>query len=396
MRLRGERARGADASAATVRNTARRLLDGSASFRAAGAFLLVLLVGAYAFGALPRVRASLRKRGGPPAASSGGAFVPHTWHTFESSFNPGAPFLIALPDPQRDHNTRVILGNWYEDALGDVFRVVLQGRCSPAARVLDIGSNLAIFAAASAAFGCSVLAVEAQSRLVPYINATITANGWGATMEVRNLAVYDAPGELAIAYYTPLSNASGWLSMAMDAQSIATCGPPDCEVESVPVVEAHTLISGDTLLVKIDVDGPEARIAKSLFPALASHAIENILIEICPTFWRDISRSEGLDILRRLPVEFGYDVVLLDQISFDTYKPGFLERCRLIEHAFKPKAYAMPASMFDELFDDATTTVNCKNVLFTKNLVGLVARQPGGVIREAAAAAAAGTVARLL
>ena len=314
-------------------------------------------------------------------------FNPSVWHTFEGSFNKGAPFTIALPDPQRDHNTRVIRTNWYEDALGDAFRVVLSQRCTSADYVIDIGANLGIFSATSAAFGCSVLAVEAQTRHVPFIRATAAANGWGGgpgdRMEVRAVAVYDKPGALRIAYHTPAANASGWLSMAMDEQSLAECpSQPGCAIESVPVVEGHTLITRDTLLLKIDVDGPEARIVKSVLPALATHTVENILMEICPPFWRDISRQDGMDILRQLPFAHGYEVVLLDQISFDAYKPGFLERCRFIDGVFRPKAYAMPAAMFDELFDDTTTSVNCKNVLFTLDLTKLVNRWPGGVVLE--------------
>ena len=330
--------------------------------------------------------AMLRRRAALPPAV-------HVWHHFTGSFTAGTGgFDICLPDPQRDHNTRVILSNWYEDALGDVFRVVLSGRCANGmGRVIDVGSNLGIFSATSAAFGCDVLAIEAQSRLVPYIAATAEANGWavgaatpsigGGRLEVRNIGVYDAPGELKIAYYTPLSNASGWLSMAMDAESLAACpSTPGCAVEAVQVVEASTLVTGDTVLVKVDVDGPEARIVKSLLPALAAHAVDNVMVEACPQFWRDIPRDEGLRILRTLPAELGYDVVLLDQIAFTEYKPGFLERCALIEGVFRPRAYHMPSAMFDELFADGTTTVNCKNVLFTRELGALVARQPGGMV----------------
>ena len=320
-------------------------------------------------------------------------FSPSLWHKFDASFNKGAPFTIALPDPHRDHNTRVIRTNWYEDALGDVFRVVLSRRCTSADYVVDIGANLGVFSATSAAFGCSVLAVEAQTRLVPFIRATAAANGWGGgpgdLMEVRSVAVYDKPGTLRIAYHTPAANASGWLSMAMDEQSLAECpSQPGCAIESVPVVEGHTLITRDTLLLKIDVDGPEARIVKSILPALTTHRVENILVEICPPFWRDITRQDGLDILRQLPLVYGYQVVLLDQISFEAYKPGFLERCRRIDGVFRPKAFAMPAAMFDELFEDATTTVNCKNVLFTLDLAKLMQQWPGGLISEPVASAA--------
>jgi FkbM family methyltransferase len=200
-------------------------------------------------------------------------------HNFKSTFSPS--FRIALADPQRDHNSRAILTDWYEDVLGDVFRVILQGRCDVGGRtrsVLDIGANLAIFTAASAAWGCRVTAVEAQTRLVPYIAETVRINGWSDRVSVRNVAVYDVPGSLRIAYFTPQSNASGWLSMAIDSVSLANCGATaGCAIEEVPVVMAHSLIHEDTALVKIDVDGPEMRVLRSLLPALDLYSVEALL-----------------------------------------------------------------------------------------------------------------------
>lgn len=293
------------------------------------------------------------------------------WHNFSGTYN--TPFLMALPDPKSDHNTQVIMQDVYEDALGDVFRVMLSGRCTPDAHVLDIGSNLGIFTGTSAAFGCRVTAVEAQTRLVPYIRDTVRANGWDERVTVLNVAAYDAPGNLRIAYYD--ARAHGWLSMAMDAASLAACpSTPGCAIETVPVVRADTLIVREHLLIKIDVDGPEAVITRALLPALRKFRAESILIEVCPTSWGSmISRADGLAALEVLMLELQFDLVILNQINFEAYKPDFLARCKLIEGVFRPRAYAVPPSMLRELFDDSTTAVNCKNVVFT-NLHALMLR----------------------
>ena len=288
------------------------------------------------------------------------------WHTFSGAFN--VPFKIALPDPASDHNTRVILTNVYEDALGDVFRVLLAGRCTQHTPVLDIGANLGIFTATSAAFGCPVVSVEAQTRLVPYIQHTVAANApaWrDARVEVLNVAVYDAPGSLSIAYYD--ATRSGWLSMAMDKESLSTCSAtPGCRLETVPVVTTAQLVTRDFALVKIDVDGPEAVITKALLPALRMHHVESILIEVCPEGWRDmIPRAEGVGVLRQLMDEFNYDLIILNQIDFGSYKSGFLSRLARLEGVFRPRAYVVPPALLDELFEDSTTAINCKNVVFT-------------------------------
>jgi FkbM family methyltransferase len=303
-----------------------------------------------------------------------------TWHVFAASYN--VPFKIALPNPASDHNARVILSNVYEEVLGDVFRVFLAGRCTRDVHVLDIGANLGIFSATSAAFACSVTAVEAQSRLVPYLQQTVAANqvAWGdVTVVVLNIAVYDKPGTLSIAYY----NASRSRSMAMDAESIRTCpSAADCKLETVPVVKTEELITRDNLLVKISVDGPEAVITKALLPALRKHRVESILIDVCPSGWHEmISKSEGLGVLRSLMEDFGYDLIILNQADFGSYKKGFLDRLHRIEGVFRPRAYVVPPTLLDELFDDKTTYVNCKNVVFT-DLALLMSRfaQAGGIL----------------
>ena len=327
--------------------------------------------------------AAARSAGLAPAAPQPAPADLH-WHVFRSPYAP--PFRIALPDPASDHNTRVILSDAYEEPLGDVFRVLLSGRCrGGAARVLDIGANLGVFAAASAAFGCTVTAVEAQSRLVPYLQQTAAANTatWvsGAALEVLNAAVYDAPGSLTIAYYN--ASRAGWLSAAMDAEAIRTCGTTlGCTLETVPVVTTAQLVDRDHVLVKIDVDGPEAVIAKALLPALRSHAVESILIEVCPGSWHDmISRREGLAVLRALMSEFSYDLLILNQIEFSAYPRSFLDQLQRLEGVFRPRAYVVPERLLDELFDDSTTTINCKNVVFT-NLASLVSRfaEAGGLL----------------
>ena len=306
-----------------------------------------------------------------------------TWHKFISSYN--VPFMIALPDPASDHNTRVIIANAYEEVIGDVFRVFLKGRCSPGAHVLDIGANLGIFSATSAAYGCSVTAVEAQSRLIPYLQQTVAANEatWrrNAVVDVLNVAVFDNPGTLSIAYY----NASrfGWLSMAMDAESVRSCpSSADCTLDIVTVVTTAELVTRDHVLIKIDVDGPEAVITKALLPALRTYRVEAILVEVCPTAWHEmISRTNGLEAFRTLMVEFNYDLLILNQIEFSAYHNGFLDKLQRIEGIFHPRAYSVPLHLLDELFADSTTDVNCKNVVFT-NLELLVRRfaTTGGIV----------------
>ena len=136
-------------------------------------------------------------------------------HWFQGSYN--RPFHIALPDRQTDHNTNVIMNNWYEDAIGDVFRAMLSGRCSPGSQVLDIGANLGIFAFTSAAFGCDVIAVEAQSRLIQYLNESVRINKWDYSASpslprviIKNMAIADKPGSLKQWMRNQSLNAASW------------------------------------------------------------------------------------------------------------------------------------------------------------------------------------------
>jgi FkbM family methyltransferase len=315
------------------------------------------------------------------------------WHTFRGTFN--RPFEIALPDPASDHNTRVILQNVYEDALGETFRVALAGRCAAnGPGVLDIGANVGIFSATAAAYGCDVLSVEVQARLIPYLAETARANGWTEgrsaaghpVMRIRNVGVWDSPGELKVAVYDPTkSSHTIWLAAAMDDESIASCpNVPGCQIETVPVVESSTLVTGDLLLIKIDVDGPEATILRALLPSLRIHHVESIVVEFCPSNWPvTLERSSAVHIIHQLVTDpaFAYDLVLLNQVGFEFYKPGFLDRCDRVDGAWAPYAFIVPDSNIDELFEDGTAAINCKNILLTKS-VQLVLDRLGGTSKK--------------
>ncbi len=288
------------------------------------------------------------------------------WHRFMGSYN--EPFWIALPDPAGDHNARVIMSNSYEEALGDVFRVLLAGGgCASGERVVDIGANLGIFAATAAAFGCRVAAVEAQSRLTPYLAATALANSWAAErLEIVQAAVSNEAGQLNVSFYTPdAKNGHTWLDMSMDRVAVRAClAESGCQIETVPLIPAQGLVAKDVVLIKIDVDGAEALIADGL--ARAAHAVPNVLVEICPPMWRSlVTRAAGVAIFEHLVARFDYEIVLLNQVEFAAYKPGFLARCRRVWGVFRPHAYVMPREMLAELLEDATAKINCKNVLFT-------------------------------
>jgi FkbM family methyltransferase len=296
------------------------------------------------------------------------------WHKYESRYS--NPFQIALPNPLFDSNIRNIMSNAYEVSLGDVYRVLLQDTCNSKMAVLDIGANVGVFAGTAASYGCSVSLIEAQARFFPYLEATKRANKWGTRstsvqFDLHNVAVGEVAGELDFAMYDGLENVNGsWSSMIITEEAIKTCPTyfQKCRVGKIKQVSGFEIVKQDFKLIKLDVDGPEPFIMRSMMKALSKYSVDNFLVELCPLNWRTlIDINEGVEIFAQLVDEHQYDVVLLNQPSFSDFSPAFLAKCERTTVLF-PEAYIMPRQYFRELVSEGITTINCKNVLFTKEI----------------------------
>ena len=139
--------------------------------------------------------------------------------------------------------------------------------------VVDVGAHVGWFSALAASYGCRVLSFEPQPHAHPFINATITLNGW----EDRWRSVWGAvsSGE-AGGPRMKMVNRHGWDNW--DVAELVPLEDPD-DGDEVPVWRLDDWVREDVALLKIDAEGHEDYVVSSAASLLASYNVAAILVE---------------------------------------------------------------------------------------------------------------------
>jgi len=154
---------------------------------------------------------------------------------------PGLDFRVALDADGADAAWRCVLNG---NAAGlELMRHLVR----PGDRVIDLGSNVGMYALTAAALGCEVLAVEASPLHADLIRTSARLNGF-ADLHVANCAVGAAHGFTAFCE----DGAFGSVAAAGVARSVTAW---------TPVLDVDTLLAGlgwdRVAFVKMDVEGSE-------------------------------------------------------------------------------------------------------------------------------------------
>lgn len=128
--------------------------------------------------------------------------------------------------------------------------------------VLDIGGHIGCFSMsiAQAAPKAKIFTHEASPSTVEFLERNVATNGFGAQINVRNIALSDHHGTLSFASNTLASGLNGITSPAPEANVV--------EVPCVTFAEAVAGAGGSVDLVKMDVEGAE-------YPIILSSSAED-------------------------------------------------------------------------------------------------------------------------
>jgi FkbM family methyltransferase len=220
--------------------------------------------------------------------------------------------------PRRSYAFRMPGGAVYLDTSLDVFREeslfggareiycrqVYSARSGfmiqPGDVVFDLGANKGLFTTMAAVEGATVVAVEAQSRFLPCIDANLRVNGVVNRAHVHHALIGGTIGILAAGR----SASDGWLEE-----------PPDTSIPAL--LDEHHLDHID--LLKVDIEGSEF----ALFTPHSQwlNSVSRIVGEVHRQYGDVIALG---NILR----SFGFKVELLDQDGHPTailpYDTGYL------------------------------------------------------------------------
>jgi len=184
---------------------------------------------------------------------------------------------------------------WGEQCISDVFMQILQYGCEEDEIVLDIGANIGYYGMLAASLGCKVLMFDPQPQCARYIQTNIERNNFQSQVRVIPRPASDSPITMSVSEST---GCDGRFPMTQIEQN-----GPDVKIENgtdVTAVVIEDLIHKKVKIkiAKIDTEGAEYWVMKSLKNMISHNRIENIIVEASPLFWqsRKLSRSLVADV----------------------------------------------------------------------------------------------------
>jgi FkbM family methyltransferase len=172
----------------------------------------------------------------------------------------------------------------------------------PGMTFVDVGANWGYFTLVGAHLVGStgrVLSIEADPRACRALHANLAKNHIASTV-VRNIAASDGPGRLRFREYEPQARDTGNFGVAQTTL-LAEHGR-HVEIDAAALDDVLDREQIDRVhLLKMDIEGGEAKAVAGLARRLASHRIDAISMELHPHHLRDLGTSAAAVIaeLRR-------------------------------------------------------------------------------------------------
>jgi FkbM family methyltransferase len=162
-------------------------------------------------------------------------------------------------------------------------------RLGPGSTFVDIGANHGYFSMLAASLvGPSgrVTAFEPNPAVFEQLRTHVALNGFEQRVTAWPWALADRPESGACLYLSQVDSNSGLSSLTPSADTMRAGGLSDTRTIPVPVETFDRWFAASGLdridLVKIDVEGAEARVVAGMSEALASRRIRAI---VCETAW---------------------------------------------------------------------------------------------------------------
>lgn len=204
-------------------------------------------------------------------------------------------------DPTSHLGREILETGTYEPETVRLFRENI----SPGDVVLDLGANEGFFSALAASLagpeGC-VIAVEPQSRLIDIVEINLTLNSACEALIFKNV-VAEVDGDTMELTLFPVSNTG--------ASSLVRGYSYGAKVESVFTITPSTILenSGKSGVdfVKVDVEGFEPEVVRSLLPLFEGGRVGKLLLDyheailkmrgIDPALTHDLICANGMEVV---------------------------------------------------------------------------------------------------
>ena len=223
-----------------------------------------------------------------------------------------------------------------EGFVKDVFRLMASGCATEASPspVVDVGANTGYYSMLAAALGCPVIAVEPQPGCRPSFDAALARNGqWSGRVRFvpqplsSRQALIEVPTRGCAVTNQAKVEVGGASAPGRAARRAARSGPAERPrrrgggggggggVTLIPTVSMQEVLQGGdgsggsarVRLVKIDTEGAEVVVLRSVLPVLAR--VDNLVVETSVGWWQrryNVSRDEGAQLYASLLEVHGF------------------------------------------------------------------------------------------
>lgn len=208
------------------------------------------------------------------------------------------PFWMKLPSDLGSLTFACDLGDglmrevWLTGRYEPQETALLRHLLQPGMTLVDVGANWGYFTLVGAHLvgpAGRVISVEADPRACRALRANLAKNAL-TSVAVHNVAASGGPGRLAFQEYEPLARDTGNFGVAQSTTlaehgrrvDVEACALDDL-LDEAAVDRVHVL--------KIDIEGGEAKAIAGLQRRLSSHRIDHISMELHPYHLRDLGTS---------------------------------------------------------------------------------------------------------
>lgn len=164
----------------------------------------------------------------------------------------------------------------------------------PGMTFVDVGANWGYFTLVGAHLvgpsGC-VLTVEADPRACRALRANVQKNALSG-VTILNIAASDAPGRLSFQEYQSNARDSGNFGVAQSTLIVEDGRRVEVDARALDDLLDQSGVDRVHVL-KMDIEGGEAKAIAGLTRRLSSHRIDHICLELHPYHLRDLGTSAG-------------------------------------------------------------------------------------------------------
>eukprot|EP00667_Euglena_gracilis_P014318 EG_transcript_14831 len=247
----------------------------------------------------------------------------------------------------------------HENQISKIFAFILRNGNPQKQFVVDVGANTGWYTALSGFFGYHTYSIDPQPMCSAQRFAMAIHNNFTPHVHILENGISD----VSTRFRTGRICNPKW--------DVTAHEPGDWAV-TVPLDHLFDICKGEALLVKVDTEGSEHNVLRSMRRALQQGRVQNIILEVSTVSWRTDMETASRPLLE-LASAFGFEVILFELRRLAPrqyrYPDEFRARqVRLGAFTHQDIAYVLNASQLRRLLVYHNKTNSFGHIWFSRNV----------------------------